>query len=296
MKVLNFGSLNIDFVYLVNHFVQKGETISSDALNVYCGGKGLNQSTALGRAGLETYHAGSIGKDGMFLLNLLKSAGVDVSLVRVLDTVRTGNALIQNDYEGDNCIILYGGANQEITEEQIDGTLKNFSKGDYLILQNEINKLDVIVNKAYEKGMTIFLNPSPMNEKITALDLNKISFFILNEIEAGQLTETPNTDADVLAEAMINKFPEAKIILTLGAEGSCYIDRNQKIRQGIKKVETVDTTAAGDTFTGYFIAGMAAGKSIKESMALASAAAGIACSRRGAAPSIPVMEEVLQKA
>lgn len=130
MKVLNFGSLNIDYVYKLDHFVKKGETISSESLHVYTGGKGLNQSVALGRAGLETYHAGSIGKDGLFLLDTLKQAGVDVSNVAVMEEERTGNAIIQNDQEGDNCIILYGGANQAITRDQVDRVLSGFGKGD----------------------------------------------------------------------------------------------------------------------------------------------------------------------
>lgn len=122
-KILNFGSLNIDYVYKLYHIVRKGETITSTALNVYSGGKGLNQSVALGKAGLRTFHAGQIGPDGMFLLDVLKQANVDVSHVRVNDMVRTGNALIQNDKDGDNCIILYPGANRAITKALVDSVL-----------------------------------------------------------------------------------------------------------------------------------------------------------------------------
>jgi len=292
MKILNFGSLNIDYVYKLDHFVKKGETIASYSLNRYSGGKGLNQSVALGKAGLEIYHAGSIGKDGTFLLDVLKSSGVDVSLVSILENESTGHAIIQNDKEGDNCIILYGGANQSITEKQVDEVLGNFSSGDYLILQNEINCMDQIIKKAYERGMEIVLNPSPMNEKITALDLKKISWFILNEIECGQITGMETEDADILTDAMLKKFPDSRIVLTLGSEGSCYADKTRKVRQGIYKVKTVDTTAAGDTFSGYFIAGITGGKSVEESMDLAAKASAIAVSRPGAAPSVPTMREV----
>lgn len=120
MKVLSFGSLNIDYTYRVDHFVQKGETVASDSLQVFSGGKGLNQSIALAKAGAEVYHAGAIGEDGKFLLAVMEEAGVDTSCVKILDDVRTGNAIIQNDKEGDNCILLYGGANQAITKAQID--------------------------------------------------------------------------------------------------------------------------------------------------------------------------------
>ena len=120
MKILSFGSLNIDYVYTVPHFVKKGETLSAKGLNVYTGGKGLNQSIALSRAGLNTYMAGAVRTDGMFLLENLKEAGVNTEHVKILQEVRTGNAIIQNDADGDNCIILYGGANQSVTKEQIN--------------------------------------------------------------------------------------------------------------------------------------------------------------------------------
>ena len=187
MKVLCFGSLNIDYTYKVEHFVKKGETLSSDGLGVYGGGKGLNQSVALAKAGTEVYHAGAIGQDGMFLLDMLKDAGVHTEYVKVLDEVRTGNAIIQNDKSGDNCILLYGGANQAITREQVDEVMAHFEKGDYIVLQNEINELAYIMEKAHEKGLVIVLNPSPMNEKISTLPLDTVNYFLLNESEESQI-------------------------------------------------------------------------------------------------------------
>lgn len=160
------------------------------------------------------------------------------------------------------------------------------------MLQNEINELGYIVDCAYEKGMVIVLNPSPMNEKILALDLSRVSMFILNEIEAGQLLGSESRSADTLIPGLLQKFPGAKIVLTLGSDGSCYADGTQTVRQGIYKVKAVDTTAAGDTFSGFFIAGTASGKSVAESLDLAALASSIAVSRAGAAPSIPTMEEV----
>ena len=172
MKVLCFGSLNIDYTYKVAHFVGKGETISSDGLKVFAGGKGLNQAIALSRASAATYHAGAVGEDGRFLLTLLQEAGVHTEHVKILDTVRSGNAIIQNDSQGDNCIILYGGANQAITRAQVDEVLSHFEKGDFIVLQNEINELAYIMEKAHERGLVIVLNPSPMNEKILGLPLS----------------------------------------------------------------------------------------------------------------------------
>lgn len=295
MKILSFGSLNIDYVYSVPHFVKKGETLSAKELNVYTGGKGLNQSIALARAGVETYQAGAIGTDGMFLLEQLKEAGVKTDLVKILDDVRTGNAIIQNDDEGDNCIVLFGGTNQAITKEQVDEAFKDFTNEDYLLIQNEINELSYIVEKAKEEGMKIILNPSPMNEKIMKLPLDQIDYFILNEIEAMQILEMDKPeeiDGKYIASLLHERFKDATIVLTLGSEGSVCISDDEYIEQSIYKVKAIDTTAAGDTYTGYFIAGILKGKTIKESMDIASKASAIAVTRQGAAPSIPVLEEV----
>ena len=295
MKVLCFGSLNIDYTYKVPHFVKKGETLASERLQVFGGGKGLNQSVALAKAGTEVYHAGSIGHDGMFLLDMLKDAGANTDFVKILDTVRTGNAIIQNDKSGDNCIILYGGANQAITREQVDEVMSHFESGDYLVLQNEINELGYIVEKAHEKGMIIVLNPSPMNEKILALPLDVINYFILNEVEAAQILgkeDKGEESWEQIADDLLKKFPQATIVLTMGSEGSVFKNQKETVCQSIYKVQAVDTTAAGDTFSGYFIGGILGGLSAKEAMDQASKASAIAVTRKGAAPSIPVLAEV----
>lgn len=295
MKVLNFGSLNIDYTYRVDHFVRKGETLSSESLQVFSGGKGLNQSIALAKAGVRTCHAGAIGSDGLFLLEQLQAVGVDTSWVAVLDTVRTGNAVIQNDKEGDNCIILYGGANQAITKSQVDQVLSDFGQGDYLLLQNEINELQYIVSQAHGKGMKIVLNPSPMNDKVSDLPLELIDYLLLNEVEAGQILNRdldPDINGTDIAKELRERFPKTAIVLTLGGDGSVYADVSQLFTQPVYPVRAVDTTAAGDTFSGYFLAGILSGRSEKDAMDLASKAAAIAVTRPGAAPSIPTLAEV----
>ena len=297
MKVLNFGSLNIDYVYRVDHILVKGETESSFSRNIFAGGKGLNQSVALGRAGVNVYHAGCIGEDGRFMVELLNEAGVDTRFVKVLTDSPSGHTVIQNDKEGDNCILLFGGANIRVTKEQVDETLKEFDAGDYLVLQNEISELPYIIEKAHEKGMVIVLNPAPMNENIQRLELSYVDYFILNEIEAAQLTAkssdiTRQPDEEELVNALRKEFPSAKTVLTLGAAGSVYIDDKDTIRQGIYEVKPVDTTAAGDTFTGYFLAGMTEGKPVKEALDMAAKASSITVTRPGAAPSIPLRSEL----
>lgn len=290
MKVLNFGSLNLDFVYSVDHMVLPGETLSSAELNTFCGGKGLNQSIALAKAGVDVHHAGLIGDDGGILAYTLREAGVNVDLVKVVSG-KTGHAIIQVDQSGQNCILLYGGANQKMTKEYIDEVLSGFEKGDILLLQNEINLLDYIIDTAAEKGMMIILNPSPYNEKLDACDFSKISLFLLNEVEGGQVTGESKPDA--ILDKLMEMYPDAKIMLTLGSSGSVYRDKNQQCRQEIFKVKAVDTTAAGDTFTGYFISSIIDELPVAEGLRLAAKASAITVTREGAAPSIPTRDEVL---
>ena len=295
MKVLNFGSLNIDYVYDVDDFVKKGETISSKNLNVFCGGKGLNQSVALARAGAEVYHAGMIGEDGKFLLDLLKEAGVNTDKVLIRDDIRTGNAIIQRDKSGDNCIILFAGANRSITKDYVDSVLGGFEKGDYIVLQNEISELPYIVEKAHKIGMKIVLNPSPMDERIEKLNLDNVDYFLLNETEALKLSKMAEFDIKECMEKLINRFKCAGILITLGDKGSVYSDGNITVEQNAVKTKVVDTTAAGDTFAGYFVSGILAGKEMDRVIKEATVAASIAVSRIGAAPSIPEMREVEER-
>ena len=292
MKVLNFGSLNIDYFYKVGHFVQKGETQAADMLNIYGGGKGLNQSVALSRAGAEVYHAGVIGTDGAFLKEILEEAGVNTTFTQELQNVRTGHAIIQNDSAGDNCIILYGGANQEVTKELVDDVIKEFGSGDWLVLQNEINEIPYIVDKAHEKGMKIVLNPSPVNNKIFEINLSYIDYFILNEGE-GQALAGVQADGSTLINKLGEKFHDAEIVLTLGERGSVYSGKEGVVWQDAYKADVIDTTAAGDTFTGYFMAGRMEGMSVKDALNMASKASALAVTRKGAAMSIPMKDEVI---
>ena len=183
LKILNFGSCNVDYVYSLDHIAVIGETEATQGLSILPGGKGLNQSIAITRAGNNVYHAGCIGDGGEFLLDLLKANSVDVSFVDYVNT-KNGHAIIQVSKSGDNAIFLYSGSNHMISTEQVDRVLSAFSKDDILLLQNEINNLDYIVKKAYQAGMKIILNPSPFYDKIQQIDLNMISYLILNEIEA----------------------------------------------------------------------------------------------------------------
>ena len=174
MRILNFGSLNIDYVYRVNEIVRPGETISASVRDRFCGGKGLNQSTALARAGAKVCHAGMTGHDGVFMIDALKDSGVDTRYI-VMSESESGHAVIQVDKEGQNSIIIYPGANRQITEQMIDRVLEGFEEDDWVLLQNEINNTGYIIDKAYEKGLKIAFNPSPIDDSISVLE--KVSLF-----------------------------------------------------------------------------------------------------------------------
>lgn len=290
MKVLNFGSLNLDYVYQVDHIIIPGETQSTKSRNTFCGGKGLNQSIALAKAGIPVYHAGQIGEGGEILLEACEKNGVHTDFIKKIDGP-SGHTVIQVDKNGQNSILLFGGANRSITRAFVDEVLGNFEKGDIILLQNEVNELDYIIDTAYEKGMMIILNPSPFDSALETCDLSKVSLFLVNEIEGFQITGEKEPE-QILAKIK-ELYPKAKIVLTLGGDGSIYQDETGIYKQGIFKVKAVDTTAAGDTFTGYFISSILDGTPVEEGLKLAAKASAIAVSRPGATDSIPLREEVL---
>ena len=364
IRVLSFGSLNIDYIYEVPHFVGPGETLASSAVGVFSGGKGLNQSIALSRAleksDIEVFHAGAIGIDGVFLMDELRLAGVNTDYIMIFsdekkrvneeddisagNAIRTGHAIIQRTPSGDNSILLYGGANKAISKDEIDLVLSNFGEGDILLIQNEISKLDYLIEEAQKIGMTIILNPSPFEECLGEL-IHKVNYLILNEVEAEQLIsvaggtcESGDSEVDsceredcemgaceiedcemgvseieacdsalkedpkkklenenLLLRSLREKYPEVNMILTLGDKGSLFLGTNSEeiIKVYAKEVNAVDTTGAGDTYTGYFVAGILSGKGPRESMEQASVAAAIAVTRYGAAPAIPTIYEVI---
>lgn len=289
MKILNFGSLNLDYTYHLEHIVQPGETITSAGLEIHPGGKGLNQSVALAKAGAPVFHAGQIGEDGEFLRQVCAESGVDTRFVRTVSE-RSGNAIIQIDRNGQNCIILFPGANRTIEKSFADEVLESFTEGDWLLLQNEINELPYLIEKAYRLGMKIILNPSPMDERLKECDLSRISLFLINEVEGRQLTL--EAEPDQILDRMRERFPQAETVLTLGERGSVYDDGSRRIRQSTFPAEAVDTTGAGDTFSGYFLAEYLRTGKPEQALRLAAAAAAIAVSRPGAAQAIPDLEEV----
>ena len=293
MKILNFGSVNIDNCYRVREFVRAGETISALEVTRHAGGKGFNQSVALARAGAQVCHAGCIGEDGIFLKNMLDAAGVDAGLLRI-SGVPTGNAIIQINARGENCIILYTGANGCVTAEYAEEVFRNFSSGDVLLIQNEISCLEYIVKRAVEKGMRIAFNPSPMNSGVSMAMLEAADWLFVNQLEAEEICGAQGRENCL--RLLGERFPRTAVIMTLGGDGVVYRDEKQRLSHGIYPVRALDTTGAGDTFTGFFLAAVLSGGSVEYALEIASKAAAISVTRPGAAESIPTMQEVLSYA
>lgn len=289
MKICCFGSLNLDMVFSVKDFVQPKETIQSKGFAIHAGGKGLNQAMAIRKAGVDVMMAGSVGPDGSMLLETCDRNGLDRSRVRVME-VNTGLAIIQVNDAGENCIILYDGANKANDQAFIDSVIRTLSSGDFLVLQNEVNNLDHLIHQASQNRIRIVLNPSPFEDRLRELPLELCDYLILNEVE-GQALAGKSLPTEIL-QALTTHYPDTGIILTLGSEGVYYGSRGQTGHQPSFRVNAVDTTGAGDAFTGYFIGMTAKGLPIDEAIAIAQKAAAISVTRQGAAESIPFLEEV----
>ncbi len=284
MKVINYGSLNIDLVYRVPHIVKPGETISSISFSTFEGGKGANQSIALARAGAKVYHAGMIGNDGLWMLDNLLESGVNVEYIKVCES-RTGHALIQVDGAGENAIVLYPGTNREITVKDIDRTLNAFEPGDFLLLQNEINNIPYLIRAGVDRGLRVCFNPAPMDASVLSYPLDKLEILVVNQIEAAALSGSKNEGK--ILKALAERLPECEIVLTLGEEGARVCCRGAVFEQRSPKVEVVDTTGAGDTFIGYYVVQRAIGTGIEDSLKMACRAASISVTKPGAGSSIP---------
>lgn len=295
MKILTLGSINIDYNYFVGHITTPRETQPSDRLEMFPGGKGLNQALTLGRAGKEVQLAGIIGTDGVEMLEKVHQDGVDTSLVRTVEG-HTGHAVIQVDEIGQNAIVLYGGTNKMVDEAYVDEVLEAYGEGDVLILQNEISCLQYILDRAYEKGMFIVLNPSPCTKELLSLDLTKVSMFCINIAEGRAMTSYVQP-GDILIE-LENLYPNSEFAFTLGAKGAFYKKGSNQSYHPAFPVLAVDTTAADDIFEGYFLASYLDGKDPTEALKYATCAAGIAVTRPGAAyfsaPDLKEVEEYLK--
>jgi ribokinase len=293
VRILNYGSLNIDYVYGVNHIVCPGETLNSASRNIFAGGKGANQSRALANAGANVYHAGKVGKDGAWLVELLDKSGVDVKYITVDKEMTTGHAIIQVEPSGQNSIILDGGSNHSISAAEVSKVIDNFDSEDILLIQNEINEIPHIMRSAKARGMSVCFNPAPFSEDILNYPLECVNIFIVNETEGREISgEVDNLEDLQIARAIQRKYPESEVIMTLGSKGLYYLGKGKEVSLPAAPAEVVDTTAAGDTFIGYYLAAVSNGKPLSEALKIANQAAAISVSRSGAMESIPLYHEV----
>lgn len=293
MKVLSLGSLNLDYKYQVEHILRPGETLAARHLEIHFGGKGLNQSVALHRGGAEVWMAGRIGSDGTCLRDYLQEQGIRTDYLGVDPEEKTGHAIIQvEDGSAQNCILIHAGTNGRITESFISQVADRFDAGDFAVFQNEISNVAYAIQVCKEHGMHVAFNPSPISEDLIHSDVYQfVDELFINETEGAQLSG--EQEPEKICRALQEKWPQCRIILTLGAEGAMVLDRGEVIRQNAYPCQAVDTTGAGDTFTGFFLAALMRGESCQRALELASKASSLAVRKSGAAESIPTLQDVL---
>ena len=294
-RLVNLGSLCVDNVYAVPNIVGSGETIASESLNVYPGGKGLNQSLAAAKAGADVVHVGCIGGDGEWLKQVLADAGVDVTGIREVAT-RSGHAVIQVNARGENAIVIAGGANREIVDRDIDRALEAARRDDWLLLQNEINDLPKVLERAASRGINIAFNIAPVDGRETDYDLSSVRLLIVNEIEAAAVADlSVDTAPETVLDAFRERLPTTDVVLTLGKDGVHYAGagaRGPRYFVPAFGVDAVDETGAGDTFIGYLMAGLLEGIGVPLTLRSAAAAGALSVTKAGAASSIPEANEV----
>lgn len=283
MKILVFGSYNIDKVYSLPHLPERGEMLTSSSLETHVGGKGLNQALALQKAGAKVVAAGMVGPDGGFLTDYLAENGVDVSAVGTCDTP-TGHAIIGIDPQGHNQMLVFGGANRAITEAYCDEVLAKHGDADLLLTQYETSCVEYMLTKAHAQGIKTAVNPSPYADAVKDLPFDCVDYLILNEDEGRRMTGETKETAILSA---LSRMTGAAVILTLGERGSLYFDGVRTVKAPAFPVDAVDTTGAGDTFTGYCLQALLNGKSPREALTVGAAAAAIAVTKKGTAETVP---------
>lgn len=297
-RFINIGSLNIDYVYKVSHFVRAGETLAATDRAVHMGGKGLNQTVAMSRAGLDVAHAGVLGGDGRFLYEFLAAQSVNVNHLRIDNEAASGHTFIQVTPEAENSILYYAGTNHMITEALIDEALADFGKGDVLVVQNEVNDVPAILTAAKARGLITVFNPAPFDETVCCYPFEFVDVLIVNQTEAAGIIGKSASDTGLMT-ALNERFPNQVILLTLGAEGVLYRLPSEEVEAiaGFK-VNAVDTTGAGDTFVGFAMKAVADyfakrdATRFKTLLRQAVAAAALSVTHDGAVASIPTMHEV----
>jgi ribokinase len=290
-KILVIGSINVDLIFHVEDIVKAKETIASKSAQRVLGGKGLNQALALSKAYPDVSLYANVSQSDKHLIEEIKQLGIKNGLIDVLPG-ETGMAFIQVDKSGQNCIVLNKGVNHAFEETRITEVLSECHEGDLIVLQNEINALDFIITRAKQKGLRIAFNPSPFDFRILDLPLEEADYLIFNEVEGQRLSHFK--EPDLILKTLHKRYPNTVLVLTLGAEGVMAQEAETTYTMAAHMVDVVDTTAAGDAFTGYFLAGILKGLSVADALEMGNAAGALSVTKMGASSSIPSLDDVLE--
>ncbi|MDV7141264.1 ribokinase [Tropicimonas sp. TH_r6] len=286
MALYNLGSINTDWFYQVTHCPMDGETVAADGCVNGLGGKGANQSVAAARAGSVVHHIGSVGGEGVWAVEQLKSMGVDVTHVAIELTGPTGHALIFVTPDGENRIVIFPGTNRMIEDADVKTALSRAKPKDTLLIQNETNAQAFAAQRAKARGMRVVYSAAPFDLESVREMLPHADLLAVNSVEAAQLAEALGVE--------ITALPVPELLVTRGAKGATWHDlkEGESLFVPAPKVDPVDTTGAGDTFAGYFCAGQDQGLAVAECLELAVGAAALKVTRPGTSEAIPSLSEV----
>ena len=285
MAVWNLGSINIDNVYRVPHLPAAGETLAATAFSQGLGGKGANMSVAIARAAARVAHIGAVGRDGGWTVERLMEYGVDTRPIQVLTNTATGHANIAVAGDGENQIVLFPGSNTSIPEDFVGMTLAEASPGDTFLTQNETNAQRHGARIAKELGLRVVYAAAPFDPNAVREVLPFVDLLVLNQVEAEQLEDALGTP--------VNGLGIEHVVVTLGASGCLWLnDAGEETHVHAISVTPVDTTGAGDTFTGFLVAGLDRGMPMRQALDLATQAAALMVTRLGTADVIPDLKEI----
>jgi ribokinase len=285
MAVFNLGSINADLFYQVPHLLAPGETLASTDHSRGLGGKGANMSVAIARAAARAVHIGAVGADGGWAVERLLEYGVDTRNIVKLD-VPTGHAVIMVDDHGENAILLFPGANRAITESHMDSALLGATEADTFVFQNETSAQIEGATLASSKGMRVVYAAAPFDAQAVEAVLPMLDILVMNAVEARQLTDALGMTLAAL--------PVRDVIVTLGGDGCRWINTDDGTDQTFPAIPVtpVDTTGAGDTFTGFLVAALDRGLPMKQAILLGQQAGAIMVTRHGTADVIPDLKDI----
>lgn len=285
MAIWNLGSINADMVYSVPHLPTPGETLAATALSRYLGGKGANMSVAAARAAAHVCHIGAVGGDGRWAVERLTEYGVDTRFITQVDGP-TGHAIIAVDPAGENQILIHPGANVAVTERDLGHALSGAAAGDWFLCQNETNLQAEAAAMARGLGLRAAYAAAPFSADAVTAVLPHLDLLVLNAVEAAQLEAATGLAPENL--------PIPHVIVTLGADGARHVDTENGSAMHFPAipVTAVDTTGAGDTFTGYVLSGLDRGMPMAQAITRATQAAALMVTRAGTADVIPDLKDI----